>query len=179
MKKSVLKIVSVLLLLVIACSAVACSKDDDIPDGMQNAAADSMPFDLFVPSNWISQAQSGISGARVSSSDKSNVTVTVYLPAEVLTPADYWEDFCLPEYENGVLQDFSVMDEQCEETTLGGLNAEKYVFVYTLDGVTYEVMQIITSKDDTLYTLTYTAESAMYAAHLEEVESIRSNFRFR
>ena len=62
---------------------------------------------------------------------------------------------------------------------LGGKNAKTYVFIYTLDGKTYEVMQIIALMGDQLYTLTYTAESANYATHLETVESIRQNFRFR
>ncbi|MBQ8357263.1 MAG: hypothetical protein IJX39_05580 [Clostridia bacterium] len=179
MKKNLTGILSVLLLLVLSLTTVSCADKDDTPDGMQNVSISTVNFDLFVPESWISQAESGISGARVSNTDTSNVTVTAYMPDAVMTVEEYWNSFCLPEYQNGVLKDFTVMEEQCGDTTLGGKNAKTYVFLYTVDGKTYESMQIITVKDDILYTLTYTAESSVYSTHLETVESIRSNFRFR
>lgn len=178
MKRNLTRILAVLLLLTLALTAMACS-DDGIPDDMQNVAIDNANFDLFVPKSWISQKESGISGARVSNEDTSNVTVTVYLPDRPLTLDEYWNGFCLPSYQNGVLKDFSLLSEQCGDTVLGGKNAKTYVFVYTLDGKAYEVMQIIALKDDQFYTLTYTAESVNYSANLETVESIRQNFRFR
>ena len=178
MKKNLTRILTALLLLTLAFTAIACS-DDGIPDDMQNVAIDNANFDLFVPKSWISQKESGISGARVANDDTSNVTVTVYLPDHPMSVDEYWESFCLPTYQNGVLKDFALVAEQCGDTVLGGINAKKQVFVYTLDGKAYEVMQIITQNDDQLYTLTYTAESANYSAHLETVESIRQNFRFR
>ena len=178
MKKNLTRILTVLLLLTLAVTAISCS-DDGIPDDMYNVAIDNAEFDLFVPKNWISQKESGISGARVSNDDVANVTMTVYLPDRLLTVEEYWNDFCLPSYQNGVLKDFSLIQEQCGDTVLGGKNAKTYVFIYTLDGKTYEVMQIIALMGDQLYTLTYTAESANYATHLETVESIRQNFRFR
>ena len=178
MKRIFTSILTLLLLLTLAATAISCS-DDGIPDDMQNVAIDNANFDLFVPKSWISQKESGISGARVSNEDTSNVTVTVYLPDRPLTVEEYWSAFCLPSYQNGVLKDFSLIQEQCGDTVLGGKNAKTYVFIYTLDGKTYEVMQIIALMGDQLYTLTYTAESANYATHLETVESIRQNFRFR
>ena len=178
MKKNLTRILTVLLLMALAVTAISCS-DDGIPDDMYNVAIDNAEFDLFVPKNWISQKDSGISGARVSNMDTSNVTVTVYLPDREMTVEEYWNDFCLPSYQNGVLKDLSVIGEQCGDTVLGGKNAKKYVFVCTLDGKSMEYMQIIAEKGGKLYTLTYTAESANYSTHLETVESIRQNFRFR
>ena len=179
MKKHITKALCLLLLLTLACTSVACKKDDGIPEGMQNVSVATVNFDLFVPEYWLPQTESGISGARVSNTDTSNVTVTVYLPDQVLTVEEYWRNFCLPQYQNGVLKDFTLLEEQCGDTTLGGKNAKKYVFVCTVDGVSYEYMQIITAHGDQLYTLTYTATSASFATHLETVESIRANFRFR
>ena len=179
MKKILIRVLVLMLLAVLCLGAVACSKEDDTPEGMQNVSIENATFDLFVPAGWVAQTSSGISGARVSNTDTSNVTVTVYLPAEVLTAESYWQNYCLSEYQNGVLKNFSVVEEKCGDTTLGGLNAKKYVFVYTLDGKSYEVMQVLTVKDDNVYTLTFTAESANFAGHEENMESIRSNFRFR
>ena len=124
MKKNLTRILTVLLLLALAVTAISCS-DDGIPDDMYNVAIDNAEFDLFVPKNWISQKDSGISGARVSNMDTSNVTVTVYLPDRVMTVEEYWNDFCLPSYQNGVLKDLSVIGEQCGDTVLGGKNAKK------------------------------------------------------
>ena len=174
------KIFCVLLLLLLACSLVSCS-DDEIPEGMQNVSTDDALFDLFVPTTWLPQNRSGVSGACVSSTDRSNVSVKETLPSENLTPKAYWETVCLPKYETGgVLQDFALIEDKCKETSLGGKDAMQYVFCFTLDGETYEVMQIIAEKDTMIYTLTYTATADRFATHVDTVENdIRANFRFR
>ena len=181
MKKNLVKLLTLLLVLTLACAAVSCKNEDTTPDGMKNVATEKAQnfFDLFVPEGWIAQTDGGVSGAYVSGMDGSNVTATLYFPGEILTPETYWENYCLPEYQSGVLKDFAIIAENCKDTTLGGKNAKQYVFVYTLGTVTYESMQIITEHDNMIYTLTYTAESAKYAQHLETVESIRAEFRFR
>lgn len=179
MKKNVVRVLSLLLLLTVALTAASCANTDDTPDGMQNVAIEHAAFDLFVPESWIAQNSAGVSGARVSNTDTSNVTATVYMPDVEMTVEAYWNDFCMPAYQSGVLKDFSVLTEQCADTTLGGKNAKQYVFVYTMDGTAYEVMQVIAVHGSYVYTLTYTAESVHYANHLETVESIRANFRFR
>ena len=94
----------------------------------------------------------------------------------------YWNEKCYPQYTapNAPLSaNFALMQEQCGDTTLGGRDAKRYVFVYTLDNVNYEVMQIITSKDDVIYTLTFTAKSENYGSYADTVEQIRANFTFR
>lgn len=175
------KLLSVLLILVLACTLVACSDGDGTPEGMQNVSTENALFNLYVPASWLAQTDSGVSGARVSNSDASNVTVTTYFPETAMSAAQYWETVCLPSYrDGGVLQSFTVIEESCKDTTLGGKDAKQYVFTYVLDGVTYESMQVITAASDMMiYTLTYTATSEKYAEHLESVESIRAEFRFR
>ena len=174
------KLICVLLVLLLACTLVACSKDGT-PDGMQNVSTENALFNLYVPASWLSETASGVSGARVSNTDASNVTVTAYLPEVAISPADYWQILCLPSYrDGGVLQSFTVIEDSCKDTTLGGKDAKHYVFTYVMDGVTYESMQIITASNDmVIYTLTYTATAEKYAAHLESVERIRAEFRFR
>lgn len=173
-------LLALLALTLVLCTA-SCKKDDGIPDGMMNVATERAQtyFDLYVPEGWTPQTDSGISGARVSGTDSSNVTATLYFPNTVMTAESYWNDFCLPEYQNGVLKDFSIIQDACKDTTLGGKNAKQYVFVFVMDGVAYETMQIITVHDNMVFTLTYTAESANYANHLETVESIRAEFRLK
>ena len=181
MKKLFTTVLLTLLALSLVLCAASCKKDDGIPEGMKNVATERAQtyFDLFVPETWMAQTDSGISGARVSQTDSANVTATLYFPGTVMTAESYWTEFCLPEYQNGVLKDFSIVADACKDTTLGGKNAKQYVFVYTVGETVYESMQIITVHDNMVFTLTYTAESANYATHLETVESIRAEFRLK
>lgn len=179
MKKLLTALMALLLLLALTVSLASCSNDDPTPEGMKNVATEKAQalFDLYVPELWLAQTESGVSGARVSNTDTSNVTVTVYFPdEESITPEGYWEDFCLPQYQNGVLKDFALVEADCKDTTLGGKNAKQYVFVYAMGDVRYEVMQIITVHGGLVFTMTYTAEETNYAANLEDVEWVRSEF---
>lgn len=178
MKKLLTALTAIVLLLALTASLVSCSGDDPTPEGMKNVATEKAQalFDLYVPELWIAQTESGISGARVSNTDTSNVTVTVYFPDEELTPESYWQGFCLPQYTSGVLADFKTVDADCKDTTLGGKNAKQYVFVYKMGDVYYQAMQIITVHGGMVFTMTYTAEETNYAANLESVEWIRSEF---
>ena len=175
MKRMLVRIGTLLLVLLLALSAVACS-DTEVPDGMQLVSGEEEKFDLFVPAMWTPMQNPP--GAYVSSADRSNVTVTSHFPDTVMSASEYWTQKCLPEYTN-VLENFSVVEERCEDTTLGGRDAKLYVFVYTISDTAYESMQIITVQSDIIYTLTYTATSAAFEDHLDDVESIRAEFRFR
>ena len=173
------KILILLLSLLMVLCAVACNKDG-APDGMMNVAIESVQFNLYVPEDtWLSIASSGISGARVySNEDFSNVTVTVYYPEETLSAEDYWNKKCLQNYST-YFTEFTLLEEQCGDTTLGGLNAKRYVDEGKLGEEAYRYMQVITVRDTMIYTLTYTAKTDLYDSHAEDVESIRASFTFR
>jgi hypothetical protein len=85
----------------------------------------------------------------------------------------YWTNFCLPEYQNGVLKGFH-MQKDPTDTTLGGKNAKCYQFRYGIGEQTYDCMQIIAVHGGIAYTLTYTAKMSDYGTHLETVEQIRN-----
>lgn len=183
MKKMLIRVTAVLLLAVMALTAVSCKKDDGTPDGMQNVAIPDATYDLFVPEGWLPQTSSGVSGARVSNVDTSNVTVTFYVPDTDLDAETYWKEHCVPAFtpaEGHVgLPAFAVVEEGTD-TTLGGVNAKRYVFTFEMDGVKYKQMQIIAVEDSVVYTLQYHATEANYANHTDVVENdIRANFRFR
>ena len=181
MKRLLTAALAALMLLTLVIGATSCKKDDGTPDGMQNVSAPGAPFDLYVPEDWLSQADSGVSGARVSNTDTSNVTVTMYMPDADMNAETYWQEKCVPEYtpaEGHVgLPGFTVI-EQGTDTTLGGANAKKYVFTFEMDGVKYQLMQIIAVEGSMVYTLQYHATEVNYPLHTDVVENIRSNFRF-
>ncbi len=168
----------VLLIVATLFCAVSCKKNNT-PEGMQNAATEDAAFDLFVPAAWLPLTGSGVSGARYSDTDASNVTALTYLPDRAMNAETYWNEVALPQYGNGTLGDFTVLAEQCGDAVLGGKDAKKYVFTYVFGDVSYEVMQYITLKDDVVYILTYTALGTNFAAHLDDVERIRAEFVFR
>ncbi len=182
MKRLLAVFLAALMLLTLVISASSCKKDGGTPDGMQNVSAPGVPFDLYVPEGWISQVSSGISGARVSNTDTSNVTVTLYMPDTEMSAETYWQEKCLPEYTPAQghvgLPGFTVIEEGTD-TTLGGVNAKKYVFTFEMDGVKYQLMQILAVEGSMIYTLQYHATEAAYANHTEVVDNIRSNFRFK
>lgn len=172
------KIVAILLLLAVAVCAAACKKDDGVPDGMMDVSAADVAYRLFVPNTWVANNQSGVSGAYVSNTDRSNVTVTAYIPdTDGVTPTSYWEDVCLPAY-SAAFAAFHAVGEGAD-TTLGGRNARQYIYTFTLDGTEYECMQTVAVQGGFVYSLTYTAETAKYADHTEEVATILSAFVFK
>lgn len=177
MKKFVMQALSVLLLLVVCVGVASCSGAGNAPDGMTNMAAADAPFELYIPSGWLSQAESGISGARYSNTDTSNVTVTLYLPDDPYIKAEeYWANHLKPSYEKQ-FSNFALVEDG-SDGRLGGRDGKKYVYTMTWGDVNYQQMQVIVNDGNWVYIFTYTATTDNYATHLEEVDRILAEFRY-
>ena len=170
------RIVCVLLLVAVCLGAFCACGADNAPDGMKNAAADNAKFFLYVPEGWIEQ--SNLSAANSPNNDGANVTATAYLMEKGYTAETYWQEKARPEIESAFLA-FTLLDELCVETTLGGIDGRCYVYKVTLGGSVYQFMQVYAVSGNMVYTLTYTAKEADFNTHLEDVESIRANFVLR
>ena len=57
------------------------------------------------------------------------------------------------------------------------MNAIKYVYTITLNGVVYKYMQTFSYNAAQLYIFTYTATEENYDKHTDEVKSIMENFK--
>ena len=171
------KLVAILLLLVLVTSFVACAENDGTPEGMYDVATENATFFLYVPENWLTQSQGGVCGAMSPLGD-ANVIATTYLADTYYTPVTFWDTKCKTEYAT-IFTEFTVVDAECAATTLGGMNAHKYVFTAKLGGVAYKYMQVIAVDSNMVYTLQYTAPIDSYATNLEDVEAIRANFTLR
>ena len=68
----------------------ACGERSDIPDGYQLIACEGDSFRLYVPTNWTSNAWSGVTGAYYSLSENASVNVYVADDAAEMTPEEYW-----------------------------------------------------------------------------------------
>ena len=173
------RLIAILLLLVLVTSFAACgSKNDGTPDGMKNVAVENATFYLYVPEEWLSQSQGGISGA-VSPRNNANVIATTYLPDSYLTVQSYWDEKCLNEY-TATLNEFTVLTEECKETSLGGVNAYQYVFTHKIGEQVYKQMQVITVDGGMIYTVQYTAVAGeAYDEWLADAFKICANFTLR
>ncbi len=187
MKKIVSLLLALVTVAVLGLLTVSCSSEQVVPEGMMRVTAANESFHLYVPSDWQDQSNSGVSGARFGNNeDKSNVTVTRYLPNTVQEgSADYyWGNFLKPQYKEQYGESF-VLIEEGVEATMGGLAAKKYVYTMAFGGVQYKQMQVLMQAPNAdLYIFTYTARvgtnaegKEFFDAHLEAVAQILAEFR--
>lgn len=170
------RLLAILLLLVLTAGLVSCNKED-APDGMVNAAAENATFYLYVPEAWVPRNE--LSAAYAPNNDGSNVNVTAYMMDELYTAQTYWENKASVELAS-VFTEFALVEAECGDTTLAGMEAKRYVYDASLGGTKYRFMQIITvAGNTTVYTLTYTAKTEQFSTHLEDVEDIRANFALK
>jgi hypothetical protein len=182
MKHKILcRLAAIVLLLLCTLTAVSCSSDEvEIPDGMQLATT-APEYYFFVPTSWIVNTGSGTSSAYYSMDDMTTVSISVtsYSPTESLDIDGYW-DMCEEEYR-AEFKNYSFISK--ENTTVSSANGAKnaIAFTYTADfsGKTYKFTQIIFTNGDMFYTMTYTALSDQYDAHLEDLSKMKSEFVLR
>ena len=93
----------------------ACGSDVSVPTGMMLASGKIADYYLFVPGNWTVNSATGITSAYVSTSDRTNVSVTSYaLPDKDTTARDYFE-----KHREEISSVFTEMSEpEVSDTTL-------------------------------------------------------------
>ena len=185
MKRSLCFLISILTLLTLVLSG--CS-DNAAPDGYQNAAGESEPFYLYVPTTWVLNNSGGTASAYYSSDDYSNVTMTcMVIDPDEMDELEEYKAITLAELES-VLPDFKVVEtpvdsdipeEEKAPLTLGGRDAISFEYECTLGGKTYRYMQVVTLKDDFFYLLTDTSLAENYDKHLEAIGGIIENVTFK
>lgn len=168
----------------IASEFVLCEKsepneneitDKKTPDGMKIASADHLEYRLYVPKTWVCDPESGRSEAYYPESQKSNISLTSYSPAESISVQDYFAK-CEEEYKTA-LPEYQRISET--ETRVADRLAYSYVYTTVVEGVEFTLMQTVFTYNEMMYSLTYTAMSDTFDIHLEDVEAILSAFRFR
>lgn len=156
--------------------------EGDAPDGMRDIANSAInAYRFFIPEEWVTDMQTGITSAYVSESDRSSVSLTCTYPqnSAIRSIKDYW-DALQTSYKN-LYTDYRIISEQKESdapTEIGGYDGAKYVFAGESGGVSYRVMQIFFVRGSYIYTFTYTATEENYETHLPTVEKIVSEIRF-
>ncbi len=148
---------------------------DGAPEGMQMISDPTIhAYSLYVPQGWQVDARSGICGAYVSDSDRSNISLTChYRPSGVSNLKDYFA--LLQPINEKIYTDYTVLSAHKEgdpTVKIGGHDGARYLMSGKAGGEEYRIMQVVFVRDSYIYVFTYTARASLYESHLSEVDAI-------
>ena len=154
-------------------------EDPDAPEGMKRASNDEVAYALYVPTAWKINQNERVFSAYVEA-DRSNVSVVPYMPSNEELP------MTLDQYFEKMIENLKSSNKDIQylevapsvAMTMGGRDAATYRYRLTIDGKTYEYLQVVTYYKGNIYNLTYTALPEHFEAHRAEVDQIISAFRF-
>ena len=196
MKKFLSVFLAAVMLALCAMMLASCSKggEEGTPDGMEIASSEEADYYFYVPkgSAWVSDVKSGATTAYYSNTDTSNVSVMAFTLANTdYTVEDWWNSF-ENDFKN-TYDDFEVVSS--ETAILDGVSALKTIFTGKMnvgvgsDGEAivreYKFMQVSAIRKGTLsapkaYVFTYTSlNDETFDSHLEDVETMVENFKFK
>lgn len=178
MKKLVLIMTAVMLVITFA----SCSKtESDIPEGMALLDNEAVDYYFYYPQGWVADRNDGMVSAYVSDKDRSNVSVTTFAAAADVTSVDGYLTMGDTTYFDNMRETFPDLEmlSDGEETSLGGVPAKQYVFTATVAGDLYKFRQIIAYRYGYIYMMTYTSTADGFDAHIDEVNSVVSEFEFK
>lgn len=178
MKKFLLIIMTVMLFVTLT----SCSKPETgLPEGMSLLDNDAVDYLFYYPQSWIADRNDGMVSAYVSENDRSNVSVTTFAaPADVASVEGYLTMGDTTYFDNmrEAFPDLTMMSEG-EEISLDGIPAMQYVFTATVAGDLYKFKQIIAYRYGYIYMMTYTSTNDGFDTHIDEVNSIVKEFKWK
>ena len=192
MKKRVfciMLVMAVMFTILASCS----NKNDDTPSGMMKIGGEANSYSLYVPTTWEEKSSTGFTSAACT--DKSNISVQVMAVRGIFTNGQdgyaimtntdtYYEmnDYFTKEYFpylESTFANIELKESYTTNQTFGGSTyTAKYVYTVEIDKVEYTLMQIFSAHDSSIYIFTYTATTANYNLHLDEVNLIIDNFKY-
>ena len=182
MKKTFKKIIIALFAVILCLSAISCGdKDDFVPAGYKRASDKNADHTLYVPEGWVVDNSTGVTMARVSKSDSSNISFMSFELDEKKISTEENKDKELIDkfwdyYKAELKKTFPDMKVDAENDGVNMLvskkSAKKYVYTATVTGAEYKFMQIVVIKGKTVYLLTYTAKVELFNEHLSTVNKI-------
>ncbi len=174
----------VLTLIIIAGALVSCSKNEpNVPEGCVEISSEGIGYHFYMVDTWQIGEQNGMTSAMVSEFDTSNVSMMGFDAGEATSAETYWSQFS--EEFTTVFGEMAY-EEEGTDTTLGGMDAKKYIYTASIAGKEYKFMQIVcylqnagmfTSQPE-VYVFTYTALPDKYDEHIEDVIYMADNIVF-
>ena len=184
-----------LITAIIVASGILCScgqSENGVLDGYKEISVDDVSYDLYVPEDWVVDAQRAYTSAHKNETTPANISVMAHeLTSKTIFKDDEYDIY----WKNSVEPSLKQMFPDLEYVTEAGAykldnnskDAAQYIYTFTVDHgkdsdgtdqkVKYKVQQIILKDETTLYTLTYTASEDQYSEYETEVSDIWYNFR--
>lgn len=150
--------------------------DKNTPEGMEIASADHIEYRFYVPKIWVCNAESGMSEAYYPESGKPNVTVTSYAPEVSMSVEEYFHH-CEEVYKTTVPNYQRTADPV--QRTVAGKTAHSFTYTAQVEGTSITIRQTLLAYNQTIYSITYTALSDRFEAHLADVDRMLDVFTFR
>lgn len=150
-------------------------EDKNAPEGMKRASAKNLEYRFYVPKDWVCDAEVGITDA-YHPTDKTNISMTSFIPDSSMSVAEYFA-LCEAEY----MAELDGYARVGEPTTREVFKRTATTFVYTFEaeGISFKVSQTVFVYDSAFYTVTYTARSEYFDAHLAERDTMLDAVKFR
>lgn len=183
-----LRCICVVFAAMLLCGCAA--EDNWVPKGMQIVQNENTKdeYTLYVPDDWTVDLSTGVTSAYAA--DRSNVIMTVTRLStddRYMKVSEYWSKYA--QDCRNTFSDFRYLNvEEGKEqpadadagvaVTLGGSAAQKYTYAFTVTGTEYQCISVICIRGGDAYMLHYTAMTANFEKHTEEVEKIITNFAF-
>ena len=194
--KHFIKITAFFLCLLTIFGLSACStRDEDIPEGMQNATANGADFRLYLPTTWNLNTPYGISGGYFSLANQSTVSVAKYQPSAALAESlptgagvlaaridAFWTAECKPVLESIALNRTIEQLAEPSDDLLGALPARRYQHKYIANGKDLRSLQVVTERGGIFYVFSFIAHNdasqSLYDQLIGDVEVVIDSFRF-
>ena len=181
---TITRLLCILLALCLLCGTfVACSKDQEVPDGYQYATCKGEYFLLFVPTQWTVNTESGISGGCYSLMEGTAVSM-VEVPfdkpsveGQADTTATLEDFFNAHMAEIASLQDYRA-EKQFDNSSLGGYKAKDITYSATVGNETYRYRQVLTKVSGRFFLFTYSSKEDSFDRWLDTVDEILENVEF-
>ena len=150
--------------------------EESAPEGMKLASNADVSYGFYVPNSWSVNENEEIFAA--TAPDGSSMSVIPYMPAsgEEMSVLEYfeWNKTAMLKTSPNGYEEISTA-----EITLDGAAALRCEYNYTVGGVTYRYVQVITAWRGMFYNLTYTALPENFETNLADVQSILDAFDLR
>ena len=176
--KKTLKAAAAVLAAAAAISLISCSaRLDGAPDGMKLISTEDVDYYLYVPAGWVEDISTGVVSAYVSESDRSNINLAAFdLEDPNMTPAQFWE-----KYEADIVSTFpdAAFTDSSNTVIDKVYAAEQHTWTASVTGAEYEFMQTVFVHGGAAYILTYTAQADRFDSHIEDVQNVIANIKFR
>ena len=153
--------------------------DKNTPAGMKRISFDGCEYLFYAPESWVCNMSDKLTEAYYPAENaKPNITVTSYSPDTVVTAAEYFA-MCEEQYKKDIQGYELISSTEGETLVVAERNAISYVYKAESSGIEYRIMQTVLVYNEIVYSVTYTAPVESFDAHLDDVNSMLAQFKFR